>query len=215
MSSLLQDIRVAVRALSTARSFSIIAVTTLAVAIGANTAIFSVVDGVLLRPLPYPDAEQLVTVAAGVLPQAGGGEEAPFSDRGYWHFVNNNRSFATFGAFSAGNIQWPLTNDGPPWRRRRLHTRSAVRPRPPTPARTCWTGGARSCRPGPRISLVSVETRRPNRSAEALAHDPLPVMSQATLWGHASRVPGRGWRGVAPLPLRTPSFPRRRRCADG
>ena len=73
MSSLLQDIRVAVRALSTARSFSIIAVTTLAVAIGANTAIFSVVDGVLLRPLPYPDAEQLVTVAAGVLPQAGGG----------------------------------------------------------------------------------------------------------------------------------------------
>ncbi len=114
MSSLLQDIRVAVRALSTARSFSIIAVTTLAVAIGANTAIFSVVDGVLLRPLPYPDAEQLVTVAAGVLPQAGGGEEAPFSDRGYWHFVNNNRSFAQFGAFSAGSIQWPLTNDGPP-----------------------------------------------------------------------------------------------------
>ena len=34
-------------------------------------------------------------------------------------------------------------------------------------------------------------------------------MRQPTLWGHASRVPGRGWRGVAPLPLRTPSFPRR------
>ena len=68
--------------------------------------------------------------------------------------------------------------------------------------RTCWTAGARSCRPGPRISLASVETRRPSRSAEALAHHPLPVMSQPTLWGHASRVPGRGWRGAVP-----PSIP--------
>ena len=57
---------------------------------------------------------------------------------------------------------------------------------------------------GPRISLASVETRRPNRSAEALAHDPLPVMSQLTLWGHASRVPGGAWRGAVP-----PSTPRR------
>ena len=57
---------------------------------------------------------------------------------------------------------------------RRSHTRSAVRPRPPTPARTCWTGGARSCRLGPCISLASVETRRPNRSAEALARDSAP-----------------------------------------
>ena len=36
-----------------------------------------------------------------------------------------------------------------------------------------------------------------------LAHDPLRVLSQPTLWGHASRVPGRGWRGV----LRPPSIP--------
>ena len=52
-----------------------------------------------------------------------------------------------------------------------------------------------SCRPGPRISLASVETRRPNRSAEALAHHPLPVMSQPTLWGHASRGPRQGLAG--------------------
>ena len=113
-SALLQDLRVATRALMNARSFSLVAITTLAVAIGANTAIFSVVDGVLLRPLPYPDADRIVRVAAGVLPQAGGGAEAPFSDRGYWHFVNNNRSFAAFGAYSEGNPQWPLTGDGPP-----------------------------------------------------------------------------------------------------
>jgi hypothetical protein len=86
-----------------------VTVATLAVAIGANSAIFSVVDGVLLRPLPYPDADRIVRVSAGVLPQAGGGPEAPFSDRGYWHFKDNNRSFEAFGAYEAGNAQWPLT----------------------------------------------------------------------------------------------------------
>ena len=45
----------------------------------------------------------------------------------------------------------------------------------------------------------SVETRRPNRSAEALAHHRLPVMSQPTLWGHASRVPKGAGGGLCPL----------------
>ena len=44
----------------------------------------------------------------------------------------------------------------------------------------------------------------PDRSVEALAHDRLEVMSQPTLWGHASRVPGRGWRGAVP-PLTPPT----------
>lgn len=114
MSSLLHDLRVAARSLAKAPTFALVTVATLAVAIGANTAIFSVVDGVLLRPLPYPDADRVVRVAAGVLPQAGGGPEAPFSDRGYWHFVNNNRAFETFGGYEGGNVQWPLTGDGPP-----------------------------------------------------------------------------------------------------
>jgi hypothetical protein len=59
MSSLLNDLRVAVRALSKAPTFALVTIATLAVAIGANTAIFSVVDGVLLRPLPYPDADRI------------------------------------------------------------------------------------------------------------------------------------------------------------
>ncbi len=65
---------------------------------------------------------------------------------------------------------------------------------------------ARKLRGGGGI-VASVETRRPNRSAEALAPDRLPVMSQPTLWGHASRVPGRGWRGVAPPPFDPPGRP--------
>jgi predicted permease len=114
MSSLTQDLRIAVRALVKARAFTIVTVATLATAIGANTAIFSVVDGVLLRPLPYPDADRIVRVAARTLPQAGGGPEAPFSDRGYWHFVENNRSFEAFGGHEGGAAQWPLTSDGEP-----------------------------------------------------------------------------------------------------
>ena len=55
-----------------------------------------------------------------------------------------------------------------------------------------------------RISPASVETRRPDRSVEEPAHDPLAVTSQPTLWGHASRVPGRGWRGAVP-PLTPPT----------
>ena len=113
-SFLVQDVRGAVRSLLKGRGISVVALTTLAMSIGATSAIFSVVDGVLLRPLPYPESDEIVTVAAGTLPQVGG-DDAPFSDRGYWHFVENNRSFETFGAFSGGNTQWPLTGtDGPP-----------------------------------------------------------------------------------------------------
>jgi putative ABC transport system permease protein len=62
MGALLMDARIALRSLLRAPSFMIAAVLTLALGIGANTAIFSAVHGVLLRPLPFPDAERLVAV---------------------------------------------------------------------------------------------------------------------------------------------------------
>ncbi|HSG49058.1 MAG TPA: ABC transporter permease [Longimicrobiales bacterium] len=55
-----QDLRYGVRALLAAREYALVAGLTLALGIGANTAIFSVVDGVLLEPLPYPQAERIV-----------------------------------------------------------------------------------------------------------------------------------------------------------
>jgi putative ABC transport system permease protein len=62
MLSVLNDVRLAARALRKAPGFSLGAIATLAVGIGATTAVFSVVNGILLRPLPYPESERLVAV---------------------------------------------------------------------------------------------------------------------------------------------------------
>jgi predicted permease len=67
---MLSDLRHALRLLVKDRSFTITALLTLAICIGANTAIFSVVESVLLRPLPVPDAERLVLILNGY-PNAG------------------------------------------------------------------------------------------------------------------------------------------------
>ena len=76
MPTFLRDLRYAFRNLRNARGFAVIAVVTLAIGIGANTAIFSIIDAVLLRPLPYRNSSQLVRLnetesAPGSYPFAG------------------------------------------------------------------------------------------------------------------------------------------------
>jgi hypothetical protein len=69
--NLVSEIKYALRGLSKAPGFTIMAVLTIALGLGANTAIFSVVNGVLLEPLPYQDSEELVKVYSRFLPESG------------------------------------------------------------------------------------------------------------------------------------------------
>jgi predicted permease len=116
-SGFLHDVSVAFRALLKTPGLTAVVVLTLAVAIGANTAIFSVVESVLLQPLAYPEDGRIVRVAATVhesVVTGSGDRENPFSDRGYRHFVDNNRSFEKIGGHLLTPFPLPLTGDGPP-----------------------------------------------------------------------------------------------------
>jgi predicted permease len=111
METIWRDVRVAIRSLGRAPGFAVATILTLAVGMGAITAMYTVVEAVLLRGLPYQDADRIVRIAATTLPSAGGGAQAPFSDRGYWHFVENNRSFEAFGGYRGQILRLPLTGD--------------------------------------------------------------------------------------------------------
>ena len=66
MGTILQDLTYAIRSLSRARGFGAVVIVTLALGIGANTAIFSIVNAVVLRPLSYADSRQLVRITSAL-----------------------------------------------------------------------------------------------------------------------------------------------------
>jgi putative ABC transport system permease protein len=97
MDMFVQDLRVAARSLMRVPGFTAIALVTLALGIGANTAIFSMVNGVILRPLAYPKPEQLMYLTTQ-FPSLGF-EEFWVSPPEYMEFRELNQSFAAVGAF--------------------------------------------------------------------------------------------------------------------
>ncbi len=112
MQSFWQDVRYGLRMLLKAPGFTAIAIVTLALGIGANTALFTVVNGVLLNPLPYRESDRLVALYAK-------SKEFSRSSISYPNFLDwqrENRSFSALAAFRADNLN--LTGAGEPERLR-------------------------------------------------------------------------------------------------
>jgi len=100
MDTVLQDIRYAIRALAKAPGFAAITILTLALGIGANTAIFSVVNAVVLRPLPYPQPERLVFVTTQ-FPTLGF-DQFWMSMPEFLEYRQWSTSYDSMGAYSVG-----------------------------------------------------------------------------------------------------------------
>src|SRR5215471_1135230 len=110
MEAVLEDLRSAYRSLAGSPAFAAAVILTLALGIGINTSLFSVVDAVLLRPLPFADAERLVTVdSGGYLLNL-----FPDSPADFLQPKAPTRSFEDIGAYSSGSVN--LTDDGQPER---------------------------------------------------------------------------------------------------
>jgi predicted permease len=100
MDSLFRDLRHAVRNLGRAPGFALVTILTLALGIGANTAIFSVVNAVILRPLGYPQPDRLVYISSQ-FPKMGF-DQFWISPPEFLEFQERTRTFSAVGAFATG-----------------------------------------------------------------------------------------------------------------
>lgn len=113
--ALARDLRQGLRALRRAPTFAAIAILTLALGIAATTTIFAVIDGVLLAPLPYPDASRVVAVwntAPGAPGLADVSGDLRLSDSMYFTYSEQNRVFEALGVWSEQTVT--VTGRGDP-----------------------------------------------------------------------------------------------------
>jgi putative ABC transport system permease protein len=102
MGTLGQDIRYALRNLGKTPGFAIVAMITLALGIGASTAIFSVIDNILMEPFPYPDAQRFMSVLIHDTERSEPGGRAAFSGPEFLDYVGQNHVFDR--AIANGNV---------------------------------------------------------------------------------------------------------------
>jgi putative ABC transport system permease protein len=97
---MISDLKYALRTLAKSPSFTVIAVVTLALGIGANTAIFSVVNALLLKPLPFPDPQQLVAFGMADTRQKGAPEDlGSLSYPDFFDFRSQNKTLSSIAVF--------------------------------------------------------------------------------------------------------------------
>src|SRR5580692_732799 len=107
MGRLGQDVRYAIRQLNRSRGFALVAILTLALGIGANTAIFSVIDSILLEPLPFPHQDRLVQL------QADASSVASNYPKGWIReYQRRARSLSSISAYTL-NTEFNVTGIGP------------------------------------------------------------------------------------------------------
>ena len=106
METIWQDVRYSVRLLARQRGFALVSILTLALGIGASTAIFSVIDAAMLRPLPYPHPEQLVRVSVEIVQPTGRTARlsASYNDMLAWQSTGVFSSMTMWGSVSPGRV---------------------------------------------------------------------------------------------------------------
>jgi putative ABC transport system permease protein len=120
---LLQDLRFGARMLRKSPGFTVVAILTLALGIGANAAIFSVVNGVLLRPLPFPRADQIFLIYEAL---PGFSLNLPFNAPDFRAFSERQRAFESLAIYS--NQRYELSGTGAPERIDAARTSAALFP---------------------------------------------------------------------------------------
>ncbi len=111
MDTLINDIRYGLRGLVKRPGFTVVALITLALGIGANTAIFSLINAVLIRPLPFPEPDRLVWTWGNI---RNGGNRASVSPLDYLDYRHENHTFEHFAAMTSASAN--LTGGGEPER---------------------------------------------------------------------------------------------------
>lgn len=113
MSTILLDLKFAFRQLRKSPGFSLTAVLMLAFGIGATTAIFSIVEGVILRPLPFPESDRLMVLADRIQgADVGGSGEAGTTSLDIRSYSRDTHSFAALGGYQYGGFE--LSGSGDP-----------------------------------------------------------------------------------------------------
>jgi predicted permease len=123
--SVVRDLRYSLRSLRRRPGFAAAAVLTLALGIGANTAIFSVVNAVLIKPLPYPNGDELVSLKH-LTPGLGADSEVSMSATMYFTYRDESRTLRNIGLY--GNGGTTITGIGEPEQARALFVTYGVLP---------------------------------------------------------------------------------------